>query len=146
MKLKFDFNECLKQGLLRRIPRSKQKAENSVETAYKWLDEAEKNFASSAFNSCLLSCYLAMFHSARAILYKDGFREKSHACIARYLEGIYVKKGLLEQRFVDLLDHHRELRHQDQYGVNFFAIKEDCEQALESAKIFLSEMDKIFNK
>lgn len=33
MKLKFDFNECLKQGLLRKIPKSRQKAKNSIETA-----------------------------------------------------------------------------------------------------------------
>lgn len=77
-KLKFDFNECLKKGLLRKIPESRVKAENSIKTAYKWLEEAQKNFKSESFNSCLLSCYLAMFHSARAILFKDGFGKKSH--------------------------------------------------------------------
>jgi uncharacterized protein (UPF0332 family) len=97
-------------------------------------------------NSCLLSCYLVMFHSARAILLWDGFREKSHACIGRYLEEKYVKKGLLEQNFVNLLDHHRELRHQDQYSTNFFAVEEDCKKALETVKLFLSEMEKIFIK
>ena len=90
-----------------------------------------------------MSCYLAMFHSARAILFRDGFREKSHACIARYLEEIYVKKGLLDKKFVDLLDHHRELRHQDQYSVEFFTSEEDCKQALETAEKILSEMKKL---
>ena len=143
MKLRFDFYECLKQGLLRKIPKSRQKAKNSIETAYKWLEEAEKNLASGSFNSCLLSCYLAMFHSARAILYRDGFREKSHACIARYLEEKYVKKGLLKRELIELLDHHRELRHQDQYGLEFFASEEDCKQALETAESFFAEMKKL---
>jgi uncharacterized protein (UPF0332 family) len=68
MKLKFDFYECLKKGLLRRIPKQKQKSKSSIKTAHKWLDEAEKNFRADSLNSCLLSCYLVMFHSARAIL------------------------------------------------------------------------------
>jgi hypothetical protein len=45
-KLKFDFNVCLKKGLLRRIPESAQKADSSLKAANKWIDEAEKNLAS----------------------------------------------------------------------------------------------------
>lgn len=87
-----------------------------------------------------------MFHSARAILFKDGFREKSHACIARFLEHMYVKPGILEQKYVDLLDHRREIRHQNQYSFNFISTEEDCEQALETTKMFLSEMGKLINQ
>ncbi|MCP2520901.1 hypothetical protein NLD30_10735 [SCandidatus Aminicenantes bacterium Aminicenantia_JdfR_composite] len=46
--MKFDFNECLKKGLLRKIPESGVKAENSIKTAYKWLQEAQKNFKSES--------------------------------------------------------------------------------------------------
>ena len=145
-KLKFDYNECLKKDLLKRIPKSTIKAENSIRTAKKWLEEANKNLEHGSYNSCILNCYLVMFHSARAILYKDGYREKSHACIARYLEHNYVKKGILKQKHINLLDHHRELRHQDQYSFEFFATKEECEQALKTAKEFLTEMNKLLKK
>ncbi len=146
MRLKFDFKECIRQRLLRKVPESNRKAEKSLETAYNWLDEAKKNLAADSFNSCLISSYLAMFHSARAILFKDGFREKSHACIARFLEHMYVKPGILEQKYVDLLDHRREIRHQNQYSFNFISTEEDCEQALETTKMFLSEMGKLINQ
>ncbi|MCK4836797.1 MAG: HEPN domain-containing protein [Candidatus Aminicenantes bacterium] len=142
-KLKFDFNECLKKGLLRRIPKSVQKANSSLKAANKWIEEADKNLASDSLNSCLISCYMAMFHSARAILFKDGFREKSHACIARFLEGKYVNKGLLKKEFVGLLDHHRELRHQDQYSFQFSITQDECKNALETADKFLAEMKKL---
>lgn len=59
-----------------------------------------------------------MFHTARTILWNDGFREKSHACIGRYLETVYVKKKLLEQRWVDLLDYYRNIRHDDSYSTS----------------------------
>lgn len=145
-KLRFDYAECLKKGLLRKIPSSRHKAEQSIETAQDWLADASKNLESESFNSCLLSTYLAMFHSARAILYFDGFREKSHACIGRYLDAIYVKKGLLDQKWVDLLDHYRELRHEDQYGISFYATREECEKALEVAKEFVKAMDNLLQK
>ncbi|MBU4501226.1 MAG: HEPN domain-containing protein, partial [Nanoarchaeota archaeon] len=91
----YNYYDCIRGKLLRKIPSSKEKAEGSIKTARKWLEEAEKNLKGKAFNSSVISSYLAMFHSSRAILFFDGFREKSHYCIARYLEEKYVKKKLL---------------------------------------------------
>lgn len=144
--LKFDYAECLRKGLLRKIPSSNRKAKQSIETAHKWLEEAEKNLLNESLNSCLLSSYLAMFHSARAILWRDGFREKSHACIGRYLEAVYVKKGLLKQKWVDLLDYYRDLRHNDSYNVSFYTTKEECEEALKTSKEFVDALNILLNK
>jgi len=96
-----------------------------------------------AFNSSVLSSYLAMFHSARALLFFDGFREKSQYCIARYLEEKYVNKNLLESKWVELLDHYRELRKEDQYSTSFFAIKDEAESALKTAREFVERMRKL---
>lgn len=139
--MRFDYNECIKKGLLRKIPPSKGKAERSIEKAKGWLQESEKNIEAGAHNSAVLSSYLAMFHSARAILFKDGYREKSHACVARYLEGLYVKKKLLDKKWVELLDHYRELRHSDQYNLSFFTTETEAKKALESAKGFVEIME-----
>ena len=87
---------------------------------------------------------MVMFHAARAILFLDGFREKSHACVARYLEEKYVKTGKLNKKWVELLDHSREIRHNDQYDLSFFSTKEEAVNALESANNFLSAMDSLF--
>ena len=109
---------------------------------------AISSFASSkpwckAFNSAVSAACLAMFHSARAILYLDGFREKSHACVARYVAQ-YVQKGKLEQEWVDLLDHHREIRHENQYDLGFFATEDDAKKTLESATKFIDRMKQLF--
>ncbi|KAA0010502.1 MAG: HEPN domain-containing protein [Thermoplasmata archaeon] len=140
------FEDCISKGLLRKIPPSKEKAENSIKFAMEWLDEAGKSLTAGAFNSSVLCSYLSMFHSARAILFYDGFREKSHYCVARYLEENYVKKGLLEAKWVDLLDHYRDLRHTSQYSVESFATKEEAENALETAKKFLERMKKLLDE
>jgi len=147
MELKrFDFEDCIREGLLRNIPPSREKADGSIRAANKWLEEAEKGLKNGIFNSSVLSSYLAMFHSARAILFFDGFREKSHYCIARYLEEKYVKNNLLESKWVELLDHHRELRHDSQYDISFFTSKNEAESALKTAKEFVERMSILLKK
>lgn len=143
---RFDFEDCMREGLLRNVPPSKEKADGSIRAANKWLEEAEKNLSSEAFNSSVISSYLAMFHAARAILFLDGFREKSHYCIARYIEEKYVKKKLLESKWVELLDHYRELRHNSQYDVSFFTSKSEAETALETAKHLVNRMKELLRK
>ena len=140
---KYDFDECIKDELLRKIPSSKEKAEGSIKTAFKWLEESEKNMQIEAFKSSLMSSYLAMFHSARSILFLDGYREKSHYCIARYLEEKYAKKGLIGDRWIELLDYYRDLRHNDQYSTSFIGTKEDAENALQKAKEFVDRINQL---
>lgn len=137
----FNYNDCMKEGLLRRIPPSKDKAVQSLKKAYEWLKEAEGSIKAGAYGSAILASYTAMFHSARSILFFDGFREKSHACVARYLEEKYVKTGQLDKKWVELLDHIRQVRHDDQYNLSFFSTKEEAEKSRESAKDFIAVLE-----
>lgn len=136
------YEECLRQGLLRRMPPSRDKASQSIQKAQRWLAEARQTLTSGASGAAVLAAYLAMFHAARALLFRDGFREKSHACVARYLDR-YVKQGLLEQQWVDLLDHSRETRHDDQYDLSFISSAEDAHQAVQSAGAFLKRLQEL---
>ncbi|PIQ89714.1 MAG: HEPN domain-containing protein [Candidatus Omnitrophica bacterium CG11_big_fil_rev_8_21_14_0_20_42_13] len=140
----FNYNDCMREGLLRKIPPSKDKATQSLKKAREWLKEAENSLKGDAFNSSILASYMVMFHAARTILFLDGFREKSHACVARYLEEKYVKTGKLDKKWVELLDHNREIRHNDQYDLSFFSTKEDAENALKSANDFFAAMESLF--
>lgn len=146
VRMLFDFNECLKKGLIRKTVPSRVKARKSLEASLKWLEEAEKNFEINALRSSLLSAYLAVFHAARSILFFDGYREKSHACIARYLEEKYVRQGLLEAKWVEMLDHFREIRHTDQYSFNFFTSEDESEDTIKRSKEFVSRMKKLLDQ
>jgi uncharacterized protein (UPF0332 family) len=101
----FDYSDCIKENLLRKIPPSKDKAHQSIKKSKEWLSESEKSLNGGAAGSSILSSYMSMFHAARSILFLDGYREKSHACIARYLEEKYVKVKKLDIKWVELLDH-----------------------------------------
>jgi uncharacterized protein (UPF0332 family) len=141
----FDFNDCIKENLLRKIPPSLDKALQSMKKSKEWLSESEKSLNGGAAGSSILSSYMSMFHAARSILFFDGYREKSHACIARYLEEKYVKIKKLDIKWVELLDHCREVRHDDQYNLSFFSTEEEAENAFKSAKDFLNAMENLLN-
>ena len=136
----------MRKRLLRRVTPSADKAKLSMKRAESWLEEAEKSLNNELYDSCLISSYLAMFHSTRAVLFRDGWREKSHFCIARYLEEMYVKKGKLEREWIDLFDRLRETRHADQYDVSYFATKEEAESALNIAFEFVERMEKLLDE
>lgn len=138
-----EYEKCIQKGLLRKVMPSAEKAAKSIKKAEEWLAEALDNYRNENYPSCTISAYLAMFHAARALLLRDGFREKSHFCIARYLEEKYEKSGKLEIIWVDMLDRARELRHDDQYDLDFTASQEEANDIMENAKRFLERMKKL---
>jgi len=140
---RIEYDGCMKEGLLRKVIPSVDKARNGIEKANKFLEQARKALDIGAYDSCLLTCYQAIFLSAKAVLFKDGYREKSHACVARYLEEKYAKSGKLDIKWIELFDRFRDMRHDDEYNVFFTASKEDCEEIMEFADEFIAAMEKI---
>ncbi len=134
-----DRKACFERGLLRRVTPSEEKSRMSINKSKAVLDEAEKNLGAEAFDSCIVSSYMAMFHSARAILFRDGVREKSHYCVARYLE-LHVERGDLEQKWIDLLDRIRDVRHAGQYDLSHSGTSEEAESCLKTAHDFTERM------
>jgi uncharacterized protein (UPF0332 family) len=140
-----DYKDCFKRGLLREVEPSEKKGRESLKKAEDWIDEAIKNKDASAYDSCISSSYMVMFHSARSILFRDGVREKSHFCIARYLEK-YVENDLLEEKWVLLLDRIRDVRHMDQYSLHHAATEEEAISVFNSAKKFCKRIKKLFDE
>ena len=138
--MKFTSEDCFEKRLLRKIPSSGKDAEEDIRSASDWISEAEKNVSSKAYKSTIISSYLAMFHSVRAILAMDGVRERSHFCMGRYLEDFYFKKDLLERKWIELFDYYRELRHADQYGATFIATEKEAKESVSVAKDFVKRI------
>ncbi len=56
------------------------------------------------------------------------------------------KNNILDKRWVELLDHSRETRHNDQYNISFFSTEDDARNALDSVKSFFNEMESLPKK
>ena len=125
----------MKKGLLRKIPPSKEKAIQSIRKAKELLEEARYDLEDERYNSATVVGYLALFNSARALLFRDGYRERSHACIARYLENKYKSK--IPQDMIDLLDSYRSSRHHVQYDTSYLATKRESANIIQFTKEFI---------
>lgn len=137
-----ELEKCVKRGQLRKIEPSLSKSQRSIQEAYKWLDESQKNIDSGAYSSAQLSIYLIFFHSSRAVLFRDGIREKSHYCIGIYLNA-YCNKRLLEEKWIILLDRIRSSRHAGQYSFQSKPTKEEVLSELKSGQKFVKRMEKL---
>ena len=67
-----NIKDCFEKRLLRKIQPDIDKAKRSIEIAENKLETARKAFEKDMFEVCIIYSYTSMFHSARALLYKDG--------------------------------------------------------------------------
>jgi len=135
-------DECYERGLLRKVSPSNEKAAQSITQAREWVIEAGYDCNAGAVRSALMAAYMGYFHAARAVLIRDGIREKSHYCIGVYLES-YQKAGLLEDEWVLQFDHMRGLRQDDQYSLDARPTLDEVRQAVSDAQKFIDRMDRL---
>ena len=140
-------DDCFKFRMLKRIESNSEKSQKSMEIARFNLKEAEyvsKQPDEHFFKYLILSSYLAIFHAARAVLYKDGIQEKSHYAIYVYLKEKYSKVTPLS--VLNLFNIHRIERHEAMYGLEYKPDEEDCDVALRDAKIFVKAMEDLLRR
>jgi len=77
-----------------------------------------------------------MFHSARALIYSKGYREKSHYYLLVALDSLFVKDGLLSEEIASEFHNAMVLREDADYHGNF--TEEGADSVLKAAKELLS--------
>ena len=135
-----NLEDCFKFRLLRYIKPDKEKTKRSIEVSKQRLNEAEMAFKFKIFKYVILESYMAMFHSARALLYKDGIQEKSHFALFIYLKEKYSNK--IPLHILNLLNIHRLERHESLYGLDYQPSEEDALISIKDAKNFIKEIEK----
>ncbi|MEW6222271.1 MAG: HEPN domain-containing protein [Candidatus Hadarchaeota archaeon] len=140
-------NECFASGKLRRIRPDMLKATKSLEAAEAKLNGAKALMDDNHADAALLYAYASMFGAGRAILYRDGIQEKSHYCLAKYLEEKYLKTGKIDPGLITLLNTFREERHEIMYGFAEVAVrKEEAKEAISTAEKFLLKAKELLSK
>ena len=133
-----DFEECVAQGLLKSIPPSPVQAEEQMKKAKVLLEEAKKALKSESPNSAVITAYSAALDASRAVLFRDGFREKSHACVASYLKAKYPKE--LGTSLIYLFDQYRDRRHKTLYSGDYYPTMEEAKRIVLFAEEFLGKV------
>ncbi len=120
-----ELSDCFNRRLLTNTGPSTGLARKSLKQADVFLVDAVDLINIGKNRMATIALYNAFFHTARALLFKDGIKERSHFCVARYIEEKYVLKELLKVDFLDYLDALRDARHETQYSLEVTVIEID---------------------
>ena len=110
-----------------------------IEAAQGDLHDAQDSLERKKFKWATVQGYYSMFHSARALLYHRGFRERSHYALlvaVRELFGNELGKSLIS-RFADSMG----LRQEADYGLKFS--EAGATETVEGAEDFLKRAQEL---
>lgn len=136
-----ELSDCFDRRLLTNTSPSTGLARKSLKQAELFLTDAEDLIKIGKERMAIIALYNAFFHTARALLFKDGIKERSHFCIARYLEEKYVYKKLLNANFLNYLDTLRDARHETQYSLDITEIELDLGAAIGICREFMKAVE-----
>ncbi len=132
-----ELSDCFTRRLLTNTGPSTGLARKSLKQAEIFLVDAVDLINMGKSRMATIALYNAFFHTARALLFGDGIKERSHFCIARYVEDKYVHKGLLKPDFLSYLDALRDARHETQYSLEVLTMEIDMSAAVGICREFM---------
>ncbi len=134
-----NIDDCFRDGSLRRTAPDLENARKSIQQAKMNLEDARKNISIGCHRVALIVCYTAMFHTARAILFRDGVKERSHVCIPIYLRSAYPSLA----QYANILDSYRIYRHNAVYGLGTDVDETEAQEAARQTENFIGAIEKI---
>ena len=133
-------DELLAKGDLKSISPSLDRAKKSIKVAEGYLEKAKKNLVIELYDIALMTAYSCIFHAARAILFREGFAERSHVAIYLYLK---EKHPYLGREFIEGFNTYRSMRHTAAYGLDTIISEKDAKEAINFAAKFLNRIKEI---
>jgi len=139
-----EFKKCLDRNKIKTFSRGKSLVAKELDLANSDLDIAKESFKNKSYKWATIQCYYSMFHTARALVYNKGYREKSHYCLSVALRFLYIETKILSFEHLESLDSAHSLRENADYYGNFSL--GSAENMIERAGEFLFTAKDILNK
>jgi len=127
----------LMERKIQRFRASRETILKELEGAGYDLDTGRRSLDQGDYKWSTVQAYYSMFHSARALLYSKGYREKSHSALLEALMPLFVRTGLLERDYIDDLRDAKDMRESADYGMVF---------SEEGARTLIINADKFLRK
>lgn len=140
MGIGIEFRRFLDERRLLKIGIDRKLVLKEIEAAEHDLEDAKETLERNSHKWATIQGYYSMFHSARALLYSKGYREKSHYALLVALRELFSDE--LENSFIRGFEDAMQLREEADYGLKFseggaLDIIENAEKLLKKAKELL---------
>jgi len=130
-----ELEQCIERNKITRLLKAGTLVSKELKLAAEDLKYAQESFEKKNYKWATIQSYYSMFHTARALLYKKGYREKSHFCLIEAIRGFYVLEGILSYEFFEVLQLGKSLRENADYYGDFD--KESSNEMMQMAEKFL---------
>ena len=114
-----EFKQCLENKKVVPFARGKSLVKKELSVAISDLSDAKAGYENERYKWSTIQAYYAMFHAARALIYSQGYREKSHYCLAIALRALFVDEGTMDAKLVRDFLNAMNLREAADYGAEF---------------------------
>ena len=126
--------------------------ENSITLSKYRIEQAKENFEEaillfkeSKYKGASNRAYYCIFHAMKAICALDEVDFKKHSGVISYFNKEYVSTNIFSRELGKRIGEARFYREQSDY-VDFYIItKEECEEQIDTAEMFLQEVEKYLN-
>lgn len=136
-----EFRQLLAERKLLRIAPKRNMILKEIEGALSDLKDAEDSLQRRKFKWATIQGYYSMFHSARALLYSRGFREKSHYALFLAMRELFSNQ--LGRGLIGRFEQGMELRQEADYGLKFS--EDGAIETVEGASEFLKKAKAVLN-
>ena len=133
-----DFQRCKGRSKIVKLEKAETLVPKEIELADNDLNSSKESFLDNNYKWSIIQSYYSMFHTARALLYNKGYREKSHFCLIEAIRNLYVQEGILNFKFLEALQLGKSLRENADYYGDFS--KQSADELMNVASEFLNEV------
>lgn len=138
-----DIEECLKLGYLTKIKPDEKLVSKELGEAEYDLGKACHALEEEDMKWCIIKSYYSIFHSARAVLFALGYKERKHIAVQTVLEDL-AKQGKLESIYTEYFSSAMDFRENADY--RYQHSKERAEETVKWAQKFLDRMKQLLEK
>jgi len=131
--MSFKFKQLLRERRLTKIEPDRKLVLKEIKGATSDLETARKSLQDGNFKWATIQGYYSIFHSARALLYSKGFREKSHYALLVAIQELF--RDELDLSLIQGFEDAMNLRQTADYGLTFS--EEGAIDVIETAEKFL---------
>jgi uncharacterized protein len=114
-----EFERCLSSGRIQPIVAEPEWVQRELEQANYDLARARGSLKRRDYKWAIVQGYYSMFHGAKALVLRAGYREKSHVCLIVALRHLYVSQGRLDPAHAEHLEQAMGLRNQADYSLEY---------------------------
>lgn len=132
-------DDLLKKSRLKKGNYSTEMVHKEFRVGERDFETAQKSLLDGNFKWAVIQAYYAIFHAARALLFKSGYREESHSALKITFKALYIETGILSIDAYNALERGMSLREMADYKETYS--QSGAENLIQSVVAALQEIE-----